>query len=126
LVLLHVGRILALVAIMLPHVPFCVLFTWTPSTAAQTETPSKQLCPCCAGGNEDQSPPSTPQDGTPSPDCPAKLPCHYCASFNFTVPSLSPLLAAETVVFQGVTRTGLAHDVEGFPQGVERPPRLAC
>jgi hypothetical protein len=121
-VCLWAGRLLALIAIMLPHVPFCVILSGTAPAQGQVAKSGKKTCPCCCGG-ESESAPDYPADKAPGPDCPAKIPCHYCASFNFIVPQHFPLAVSDALAAEPVFLFATARFVDGFPEGVERPPR---
>ena len=117
------GRLLALVAIMLPHVPFCILLSETTAAQAQPEPSTKKLCPCCSGHQEESS---NPENKTPIHDCPAQLPCHYCTSFNFAPSPQVAFPIGDNLAFEPVISRGFVRFVDGYPSIVERPPRPAC
>src|SRR5262245_42838966 len=104
---------------MLPHVPCCVILSATAPAQSQAKSSGKKSCTCCCGENGN----SAPQDRTPPPDCPAKIPCHYCASFHFIAPQHTPLAVSDALPAEPVVLLASARFVDGFPEGVERPPR---
>jgi hypothetical protein len=120
---LWAGRLLALVAIMLPHVPFCVILSATAPAQVKAETSGKKKCCCCCCGGESESPPINQDGKSPSQDCPAKIPCHYCASFSFIAPQYFLLALSDALISEPVVLLAMVRFVDGFPEGVERPPR---
>jgi hypothetical protein len=121
---LYLARVLALVAIMLPHVPWCVFLARSEGASTQRASLATKLCPCCCCCAEGS--PETSEERTPPHDCPAKIPCHYCSTFPITAPAPFMVPFLEAVVLEAVILAGPARFTLGYPESIDRPPRQRC
>ncbi len=118
-----VGRILTLLVIVFLHVPVCV---FVPSAAAQAPNSASKMssCPCC-NDFEDEVP-SDNSDTSPLPQhAPAKCPCPYCSPVVLAVADFATEGVVELLSSESAIVSSQMHFTTGYPQGIERPPRLS-